>query len=375
MKLAVIHCRVSPWWALDVCKDLIKEEISWWFSSIQIFTAYSDLKSIKINNQKIKIITALPKLLNNFFQRNTKKKLPILGQIFDYRNLMLFYPLVMKILSRKIKKYQPNKILISSFAIAKNIQQCKTTSKDKIDTTLYLHSPMQYIRSHKEEYKQKLTWWKWRIFRQIMTHLQQRDLQYTKYNKVYTNSNYTKTIAKEIYNIEGEVKYPKINQNYFNEKIVIKPKDYFVYIGRIVKFVKEVDLIIKVFNKIWYSLIIIGSGPDEKELKKTAKENIEFTGRNPSNMLEIIKNAKWTINLTKESFWIGTAESLCLWVPVLGYSQWGTKELVDNNSWILIENKTEKEIINQFNNFILQKRDREYISSRARKIFIKRKQN
>ncbi|HCY21227.1 TPA: hypothetical protein DIC40_05255 [Patescibacteria group bacterium] len=70
---------------------------------------------------------------------------------------MFFYPLLMKIISRKIKRYKPNKILISSFAIAKNIQQCKTISKENIDTTLYLHSPMQYIRSHSQEYQQKLT--------------------------------------------------------------------------------------------------------------------------------------------------------------------------------------------------------------------------
>jgi len=47
--------------------------------------------------------------------------------------------------------------------------------------------------------------------------------------------------------------------------------------GRIVKFVREIDLIIKAFNKINYPLIIIGSGPDEKELKKLAKKNISFT--------------------------------------------------------------------------------------------------
>lgn len=70
----------------------------------------------------------------------------MLSSIFDYRNLIVFYPLFMKILSRKIKKRKPDEVQISSFAIAKNIEQIG------VPTSLYLHSPMQYIRSHYEEY-------------------------------------------------------------------------------------------------------------------------------------------------------------------------------------------------------------------------------
>jgi hypothetical protein len=63
----------------------------------------------------------------------------------------------MNILSYKIQKETPNHILISSFAVAKNINQCKTkTENPKTKITLYLHSPMQYIWSHHEEYTGKL---------------------------------------------------------------------------------------------------------------------------------------------------------------------------------------------------------------------------
>jgi hypothetical protein len=57
----------------------------------------------------------------------------------------------MKVLSRKIRKYNPEKIIISSFAIAKNI------SVPNIKKKLYLHSPMQYIWSHYDEYTHKLS--------------------------------------------------------------------------------------------------------------------------------------------------------------------------------------------------------------------------
>ena len=57
----------------------------------------------------------------------------------------------MKILSKKIKKMHPDHIIISSFAIAKNI-----TPISGIPMILYLHSPMQYIWTHYDEYNEKL---------------------------------------------------------------------------------------------------------------------------------------------------------------------------------------------------------------------------
>jgi len=393
MKLAGLHCRIAKWWALNVFKDLIEEELqNSNFSDIKIFTSYSELESLSINNKNIKIITALPKRLNSFLYRNSKRNILLFKQIFDYRNLIVFYPILMKVLSWKIKKYNPNNILISSFAIAKNIDQCKTIKKWSIiassketsnsslikrkpNTTLYLHSPMQYIRDHNKEYEQKLRWRKGRLFKKIIPRLKKRDLQYTNYDKIYSNSKYTKNLAKKIYNIESEVKYPKLNQNYFNIEINKNPKNYIICVWRVVKFVREIDLIIKVFNKIWYPLIVIWNWPDENELKNLAKNNINFTGRSPPDMIDLIKNARWAINLTKESFGISTAECLCLWVPVLWYDQWATSELVDEKSWILIKSKNENEIIKAFNVFILKERDRKYISEKARRIFSQKQQN
>ncbi|NOZ43766.1 MAG: hypothetical protein GXP45_01100 [bacterium] len=68
----------------------------------------------------------------------------------------------MKILSRKIRRSSVKHIVISSFAIAKNLEFCKQQARpnyrrDKPSTTLYLHSPMQYIWSHHDEYLQQLS--------------------------------------------------------------------------------------------------------------------------------------------------------------------------------------------------------------------------
>jgi glycosyltransferase involved in cell wall biosynthesis len=45
---------------------------------------------------------------------------------------------------------------------------------------------------------------------------------------------------------------------------------YFVYVGRLVNFVRETGTIINLFNRLKLPLIVIGSGPDENELKALA---------------------------------------------------------------------------------------------------------
>lgn len=373
MKLAGVQCRITSWGALEVFKDLIKEEITASkFSAIQIFTSYSEFKELEINWKKINITTALPKRLNQFFIRNSKKKLPILWRLFDYRNLMFFYPLIMKIISYKIKQYTPNKILISSFAIAKNIEQCKVDSKpNKQNITLYLHSPMQYIRSHYDEYIGKLTWFKKRLFKNITPHLRKRDHKYTKYDKAYANSEYTKQLAKKIYNLDLKGKYPLLEKERCTETIIIEPKDYYIYVGRLVNFVRETNTIITLFNILKSPLVVMGSWPDEQELKKIANGNIVFIWRinDIQERIKIIGQSRWLINITKESFGLGTAESLCLWVPVFGYNDGATPELVDKDSWTLVENKTISQLKNKFKEFENTHRKRENIAAKARKKF------
>jgi len=136
-----------------------------------------------------------------------------------------------------------------------------------------------------------------------------------------------------------------------------------------VKFVKEVDKIIEVFNHTKNTLIIIGSGPDEVYLKSIAHKNIIFIDwiDDKQEMFKIIAQAKWFINLTKESFGISTVEALLLGVPVFGFNQWGSAELVDEDSWILIGQKDHHTLINKFEEFTSRQRDRQKIIESIKK--------
>lgn len=275
---------------------------------------------------------------------------------------MPFFPLLIKILSYKIHKYSPEKVIISSFAISKNIDYHWYKK-------LYLHSPMQYVWDHYDEYVNKFRWTKKILYKLTSRYLKKWDKKLRSFDEILCNSKYTKQLANKIYWYNWTIKYPEINKKYLETNPTNDAHDYYIYVGRLVKFVKELDKIIELFNSIDEKLLIIGTGPDEIYLKSISWDNIIFlwymdvnnSEQDLENQIKIIKNSKWLINITKESFGIVTAEALALWVPVFGYNAWASTELVDEKSGILIDKKDKHSIKKWFEKFRKTIFDRNYI--------------
>jgi glycosyltransferase involved in cell wall biosynthesis len=314
------------------------------------------------------VVEALPKRVSRIFTSGTRKKIPIFSALFDYRNLIVVYPWIMQLLSRKIRRFQPTRVVISSFAIGKNIKIPSTPLHKWGYTKLYLHSPMQYIWSHREEYLAKFSGWKKKLFSFLVPRLQRWDKQFTQFDEIHFNSKYTANLAKEIYGMEGSVRYPKIHDTFYYAGVNVRPQEYFVCVGRLVTFVRECDMIIQAFNALKLPLLMIGAGPDEAYLKSIAGDTIIFLGwLSPEETQKIVRNAKGLINLTKESFGIGTAEALLMGVPVIGFAEGATPELVDEQSGILINKKTVNHLISAVETFQKSNWERKQISETIRK--------
>ncbi|MBB1543901.1 MAG: glycosyltransferase [candidate division SR1 bacterium] len=226
---------------------------------------------------------------------------------------------------------------------------------------------MQYIWSHYEEYLNKFSGLKKQIFKFTASYLRKWDLKYTHFDKVICNSQYTQKLAEDIYHIKSSVIYPKIKDEYYFAGISPAPKPYFVCVGRLVNFVRECELIIQTFNALKLPLLMIGDGPDAQYLKSIAEDSIIFTGwLDHGDLIDTVKHSAGLINLTKESFGIGTAESLLMGVPVLGYAEGATAELLDEHSGILLQEKSIPALSEALTSFQSKKRDRKLISESFR---------
>ncbi|MDR2415121.1 MAG: glycosyltransferase [Candidatus Peribacteria bacterium] len=213
----------------------------------------------------------------------------------------------MRVLSWKVRRFKPERVVISSFAIGKNISlDCHASLRstcDSVSTKLYLHSPMQYVWSHKEEYLAKFSGRKKRLFSFLVPRLQKWDKQFRQFDEVFFNSKYTQALAKKIYGMEGKISYPKLKDTFYYAGVRLQPQNYFVCVGRLVTFVRECDMIIEAFNQLQLPLLMIGAGPDEQYLKSLAGDTIIFLGwLSPEDTQKVVKDAKALVNMTKESF-------------------------------------------------------------------------
>ena len=52
--------------------------------------------------------------------------------------------------------------------------------------------------------------------------------------------------------------------------------DYYVFCGRLVRFLREADKIVALFNRLGEKLIVMGDGPDAAYIKSIAGDTITF---------------------------------------------------------------------------------------------------
>ena len=188
---------------------------------------------------------------------------------------MFRFPLLTTLLRRKVKNYDADAIIISSFAAVKNISPIQTSAGHA--ATLYLHSPMQYIRENYEENLHKLRFPIKQFYMLAAQYLRPRDKKNRTYEKVFFNSEYTQKLAHTLYGLHGEVKYPALNHAFHNTRVTSESENYFIFVGRVVKYVREIDKIITLFNETRDPLLIVGDGPDMPYAQSIAHSNIVFT--------------------------------------------------------------------------------------------------
>jgi len=143
------------------------------------------------------------------------------------------------------------------------------------------------------------------------------------------NSKTVENRIKKYYRREAQVLYPPVNTTKFYT--TQHTKNYFVAGGRLVPY-KRIDLAIKAFNRLGWNLKIFGVGPEEKYLKKIAKNNIEFLGNiTDEEKSKLLSESRGFINPQYEDFGIVSVEAMASGRPVIAYYKGGASESVVEN--------------------------------------------
>lgn len=138
------------------------------------------------------------------------------------------------------------------------------------------------------------------------------------------------------------------------KKISKYPPGYFLAVSRFVGY-KRLDLLISVFNKNGLPLVVIGTGREAGNLKKTAGSNIYFVTDHLTDeeMVYYYNFCRAYIHAAQEDFGLAAAETLACGKPVISYRNSGIAEIAkDGETGIFFDRQTEDSLhkaIKQFN--------------------------
>ncbi|NJP09834.1 MAG: glycosyltransferase family 4 protein [Leptolyngbyaceae cyanobacterium RU_5_1] len=169
----------------------------------------------------------------------------------------------------------------------------------------------------------------------------------------------SKSTARRIwrcYRRPAEVIYPPVNIDRF--QFQPHKEDFYLTVSRLVSY-KKISLIVRAFNQLGRSLVVIGSGSELDQIRQLAKPNIQVLGWQPDHVVDhYMAHAKAFVYAAYEDFGIAPVEAQACGTPVIALGAGGTLETVrdirqhdDKGTGILFRQQTEPDLIQAVNRF------------------------
>lgn len=165
----------------------------------------------------------------------------------------------------------------------------------------------------------------------------------------------SKEVQKRIstyYQKKSDVIYPAIDYEFFSQPHQHKKQDYYLVVNRLVSY-KKTAVVIEAFNQLNRPLKIIGTGSEEKNLKKMAGDNIDFLGNvDDVKLRHLYAKAKAVICPQHEDFGLTPLEAAAAGTPALAFKGGGYLEtIINNDTGLFFEDQTKEAIVSVVNHF------------------------
>lgn len=157
-------------------------------------------------------------------------------------------------------------------------------------------------------------------------------------------SNFVRERIAKYYRRDADVIYPPVDLSRFSVRDEVR--DSYLMVGRLVTY-KKFDLAIQAFNRLGWPLKIVGTGVDERRLKRMAKSNITFLGAvDDAHLADLYARSKAVIFPQEEDFGIVPLEAMASGRPVIAYRGGGAMEtVVDGITGVFFDEQTPESLI------------------------------
>ncbi len=217
-------------------------------------------------------------------------------------------------------------VISNSHAVAKGL----ITGPDQLHIS-YCYTPMRYAWDLQHQYLKEQGWnskLRGILARIVLYRARMWDLRTANgVNHFIACSNYISRRIWKVYRRKAKVIYPGVDTDYF--QLGNQKAEFYLTSSRLVPY-KKVGLIIEAFKHMPDKrLVVIGSGPQYKTLRRNAGANVTMMGfQNDAVLREHMQSAKAFIFAAEEDFGIGPLEVQACGTPVLAYGRGGASETV-----------------------------------------------
>ena len=303
-KVAIVHDWLTTYGGAETIVELFLRL----YPNADIYTLVLDKKILKNHFKGVKIYTSK---LN---------KLPFAPKI--YKKLLKFMPNAFE--SFDFSSY--DLVLCSSSSCAKGV-----IVPPYIPHIAYIHSPMRYAWDLYFDYKKSSGKLAQFFMEKWMTNIRLWDyVSSQRVDSLIANSKYISRRIKKFWNRDSSVIYPPVNTKRFFPDFSKPREDFYVAFSRLVSY-KRIDLAVKACIKTEKKLVVIGAGPEDKNLKELAKghSNITFLGRAPDEVVrDNFQRCKAFLFCAEEDFGIAPLEAMSCGAPVIAFGRGGACETV-----------------------------------------------
>ena len=182
------------------------------------------------------------------------------------------------------------------------------------------------------------------------------------------NSQNVANRINKYYRMPAQVLYPPVNTEVeFDSN---SKGEYYLMLGRFLPY-KHYDIVVEAFVQNGKELHLVGSGPDEENLRNIArgKDNIKFLGRlSDEEAQREFRDCRAFIFASEDDFGIVPVEAMAAGKPVIAYGRGGALETVEEGkTGIFFDEQNTDSVIKAVNKFETMRFDANYIHNYAQK--------